>query len=513
MRYSRVLTALGLVLATTGLSAAPAWMVQPATQPTTLAAPVPRPADSPVERWYEISLGGKHAGHQFEEISTKDGRITTKTEVLLVMKRGDADTRSTIESRIVENEKNDVISMWTKSALGGDPVEAEYVFDAEGVTVKRTQYGATRTTRVSRPADGWLSPRAAQKFLAMRQTAGAKEIAVTTIDPAGGLTPSTETYTLLESTSLTAGGKPVKAWKYRVKSTRATEEQTVWLDERAEMIRTETELGVTKLVAMSSTREAALRPAEGTEIMISASVKAKGDASGTAKASTVEYILRLPGGELPELPKTSSQTVTRQDRSTSALEVKRVGEIPAAAADAQDASFLKSTSWVDRDDPEIKALAAKALKGVEDTPAAKAEAIRKFVHRYITNKNFGSGFATASQVARSKAGDCTEHAVLCAAMLRVAGVPSRVASGLVFAREFGKERDVFAYHMWTQAIIEQGGKPRWVELDATLNDEAFNAAHIALAVTSLADGEFETSMAPIAKLLGKLEIEVVKVER
>ena len=124
----------------------------------------------------------------------------------------------------------------------------------------------------------------------------------------------------------------------------------------------------------------------------------------------------------------------------------------------------------------------------------------------------GVGFATASEVARSKSGDCTEHALLTAAMLRVAGIPSRVASGLVFADQFAGEKKVFAYHMWAQALIGTGAEAHWVDLDATLSGQAFDATHLALVVTTLKDGEFESSMAPISKMLGKLRVEVVSAE-
>ena len=42
--------------------------------------------------------------------------------------------------------------------------------------------------------------------------------------------------------------------------------------------------------------------------------------------------------------------------------------------------------------------------------------------------------ATAAEVARSREGDCTEHAVLLAALARARGIPARVAMGLVYVR-------------------------------------------------------------------------------
>ena len=39
-------------------------------------------------------------------------------------------------------------------------------------------------------------------------------------------------------------------------------------------------------------------------------------------------------------------------------------------------------------------------------------------------------------------------------MLRADGIPARVASGLVYADGFLGSRDIFGWHMWTQALID-----------------------------------------------------------
>ena len=52
-----------------------------------------------------------------------------------------------------------------------------------------------------------------------------------------------------------------------------------------------------------------------------------------------------------------------------------------------------------------------------------------YVKRTLTNKNFSTALASAAEVAEKLAGDCTEHSVLCAAMLRARGVPARSAWG------------------------------------------------------------------------------------
>src|SRR5205085_515826 len=87
-------------------------------------------------------------------------------------------------------------------------------------------------------------------------------------------------------------------------------------------------------------------------------------------------------------------------------------------------------------------------------------------------RNFTEALATADEVARTLEGDCTEFAMLTAALLRAAGIPSRTAIGLVYVDL--ARGPVFGFHMWTEAWV----RGQWVPLDATLGRGHIGAAHI-----------------------------------
>ena len=204
----------------------------------------------------------------------------------------------------------------------------------------------------------------------------------------------------------------------------------------------------------------------------------------------------------------------------------------AGAATVDRSRYLAPSPFLDHRDPAIRALLA-SLDGAarprpvdadplpapepdqapatapdrpEETPRQRAARLTALVRSRISDKNLDTGFATASEVARTLSGDCTEHAVLLAALLRADGIPSRVASGLVYLERFAGGRDVFGYHMWTQALI--GG--RWIDLDAALPGEVdgFDATHVALAVSALDGPEAAADFVPLAGLIGRLRIEV-----
>jgi transglutaminase-like putative cysteine protease len=115
--------------------------------------------------------------------------------------------------------------------------------------------------------------------------------------------------------------------------------------------------------------------------------------------------------------------------------------------------------------------------------------------------------APADQVARNLEGDCTEFAMLTAAMCRAAGVPSRTAMGLIYADVRGMP--AFSFHMWTEVAIDN----RWVPIDATLGKGYVGATHLKVTDHSWHETRTMTPLFPVLRVVGRLSIEVVRVEQ
>jgi len=167
--------------------------------------------------------------------------------------------------------------------------------------------------------------------------------------------------------------------------------------------------------------------------------------------------------------------------------------------------FLAATRFLQCRDPRVVEHARRAAAG-QTNPAKVAVQMEKYVNRKLVKKNFSTALASAAEVAKNLEGDCTEHAVLLAAMLRARKIPSRIAVGLVYMEHLAS----FGGHMWTEAWLD--GK--WIPLDATLGRGGIGAAHIKLSESSFADDAPSpvTAFLPLMKILGKLQIEVVKAE-
>ena len=115
---------------------------------------------------------------------------------------------------------------------------------------------------------------------------------------------------------------------------------------------------------------------------------------------------------------------------------------------------------IDYDEPSVGKARAKAIELCGPSPTA--DQLARFVGTYIDRKDMLRGFDLASQVARRKEGDCTEHAVLLAALARSFGIPARVVMGMALVAIDGKVEAVG--HAWTE--VHQSG--RWKLADAAI---------------------------------------------
>jgi transglutaminase-like putative cysteine protease len=224
--------------------------------------------------------------------------------------------------------------------------------------------------------------------------------------------------------------------------------------------------------------------------------------------SEVVYRITVKGDDKPEtaLARDARQKVEKVNGQSFELHVRAVRDPQNGVSGAKvEEEFLQSCYFIDSDNERVKALATKSV-GDETDPWKKARAIERWVHAKMRGDS-SVAFCTASQVAQDLRGDCRQHAMLTAAMCRAAGVPSRTALGLIYVNRGGR-RPEMGFHMWTEVWIEG----EWIAIDATLGRGSVGAAHIKISDHSWHDVQSLTPMLPVARVLGKLSIEVLRVE-
>jgi transglutaminase-like putative cysteine protease len=154
---------------------------------------------------------------------------------------------------------------------------------------------------------------------------------------------------------------------------------------------------------------------------------------------------------------------------------------------------LQPDLLVQSDAPELKAQSA-AIVGAESDGLTAATKIASWVYRQVQKRPTLS-IPSALEVWRAGVGDCNEHSVLFAALARAAGIPARIASGLIYAD------GSFFYHAWNEVYLG-----RWITVDATLDQVPADATHVRLIL-----GGPERQV-ELVRVIGKLGVRVVDYE-
>lgn len=473
------------------------------------------------ERWFAVELGGNRVGWMHQQQKTVGDLITSSSKMEFSVARDQAGAKITMSGTFVETKAGKPVSMSSVMKFGKQPTTMQATFGDKDIEVSVTASGRTERSTRPLPEGTWLTPAAATEYVKQRMAAGAESIVVRTMEPMGGgmdpmsaLKPATVERKGKSPTDFTFGSKTIKATKWITTTSSApTLKSTEVVDEEGLSLSTEANMGMI-VMTMKAVDEAEAKAAyKAPEMMINTFVTPDRPIRNPRTIRKAVYLLSIPDGDMPSVPVTGSQQVAAVDAKSIRVNISADAPVAAPEADVKNSLFTACPTTLNCNDPEIKKLAAEAVAKASDSKAAKAEAIRLFVHKHINKKDLDVGFATASEVARTHQGDCSEHGVLTAALLRANGIPSRVIAGVVYADSFAGAKDIFAYHMWTQALLDVDGKPTWIDLDATLGPgTVFDATHIALAAASLGEEDTQESLATIAMLLGRLKVVVESAE-
>jgi len=281
---------------------------------------------------------------------------------------------------------------------------------------------------------------------------------------------------------------------------------TLWVDTDGQILKQHQDL-LGGLVQFRTTKESALSEGGPVQFDLAKDTIAKvtHKIPDPDRTRQITYRITIKDEDAAQLiPTDSRQTVQPEAGKSSAIIVIRsAGPLDGKPkADAVDPQYLKPNTLVTSEDRRVRTLTQQATRGATD-PWEKAKRINKSVFSIVQHKSFSVAFASAGEVARNRAGDCTEHAVLAAAMYRAAGIPSRVVVGLIYV----ESREGFGYHMWNEVFING----RWVALDSSWNQSEVDAVHIKLSDTSLEGVSPFEAFLPVARVMGKVEIEPIEI--
>ncbi len=243
-----------------------------------------------------------------------------------------------------------------------------------------------------------------------------------------------------------------------------------WMTEDAEVYKMETaSLGMT---FVKVDKQEAIGEVGQFDIVLRTNVQLKGE-KPVPGIKHFKAKISLPDGDITKtFVSNDRQKVTAgesKDRGIISIKLKDVNEnsaIPLPINDEKLSLYLKPSIYVQSDDPEIISK-AEEIVGQEKNSWIASMKICRWVYQNMKNKNYKVGFGTAKQTLKDLQGDCSEHTVLFVGLARASGIPSRIATGLVY------HKDAFYYHFWPEVYVG-----RWVSMEPTLGQIQADASHI-----------------------------------
>jgi len=255
---------------------------------------------------------------------------------------------------------------------------------------------------------------------------------------------------------------------------------TIWADPKTlEPVMTQINMpGIGLLTLLRSTQAAAEGPLGDTPDLMRLQTIRLGQriSGGMADLKSITYKITLSDDSEPKklIRTDDKQSIDNIKGKTFELTVdSRRMPLKLAKEEPAGDEFIKSNFYINSDDETVKKLAERAVGKVAD-PWDKAKAIERFVRGNMKSVNYSEAMATADHVAKTLSGDCSEYAMLTAAMCRAQGIPSRTALGVVYVDSPTFGGPALAFHMWTEVYI----KGQWLGLDSTLGQGGIGPGHL-----------------------------------
>lgn len=457
---------------------------------------VPALANKPIRpdrlEYAAIITAGKKIGYAVTEFKTKDNMAHSTTRIVLKLHRGATKLTFDTTHRCVETLDGKPVSFALALLQGLTTQNIEGFIDNAGKLNVTIVSGVHKQTRKIDWPEGAVLEHGS--YLAMRR-AGLKlgtKVTFKTLDPMS-LTPITATFTVGKRTKVDLLGHVVLLTEIQTltKGRMGSISGTNYVDENCETFKIIKSMIGIQIELVKCAKEIAmeqndvldilnhLKPNDVLDILNRSVLACPTPLENLPSRKTISYTIEATSIKAKlDLPTTDNQTIKRVGRDRIILTVSPVSSpkaqtMPYKGNDADALAALKPTSHIQCDNKTIVALAKQAIGDATDATVA-AKRIEAFVRSYISEKNLSVGYASAIEVTESREGDCTEHAVLTAALCRAAGIPAQIVGGMVYIPEFAGRKSIFAPHVWNRVLI--GNK--WIGLDAAIG--TYDSGHIAV---------------------------------
>jgi hypothetical protein len=471
-------------------------------------------AGSDEAEYLAVFMEGKKVGYAVETRIVSDDKVTTSEQVSITISRGGISVTIEMTETSFETTSGEPLGFESEQKLGAMVMKMTGQVDKQGtVSLITNSMGAEQKSTLQWPQGAVMAE--GLRLLTLKK--GLKEgtqysvkifspgimqalnadILIGSeqhVDLLGRVVPLIEVTTAL---NMPGAGKVVS---------------TSYVDRNLKMQKTITPIAGMRVEMVACPREFALGKNDMLELIDRMFLASPELLNNLDSTKSITYFLSpVKEGAEFTIPSNDNQKAQTLDNGKVILKIEPVAALrginfPYKGSDTTVLEALEPTRYLQSDNEQIIELARRAVGDTKDAAEA-AKKIETFVANYIENRSLSVGYATAVEVTESRQGDCSEFAVLTAAMCRAVGIPAQVVAGVAYVDDFLGNRG-FGGHAWTQAYIGD----KWIGLDASFKGAGrggYDAGHIALAVGNGEPVDFFN----LASTLGQFKIDKLTIER
>ncbi|UCD48895.1 MAG: transglutaminase domain-containing protein [Phycisphaerales bacterium] len=459
-----------------------------------------------------VFMQGKKVGYAIHTRKVEGGKVTTSEQVSITISRLGVPVTVKMTETSVETTEGKPLAFESIQLLGFVTMKVTGTVNDRGIIeMANSSLGSVQNSTMPWPEGAVMAEGLRLLTLEKGLNAGV-EYTVKVFNP--GITNALEANVSIgEKKNVDLLGRVVKLTEVTttmVMPGTGSVATTSYVDDEMQTLKTTTAIAGMQVEIVECAKEFALGDDDVLELIGMMFVDSPTSLGNPRLASSITYWLAPHPGADFAVPTTDNQKAERLADGKIKLVVRPVSAaggatFPYNGNDPELLEALESTRFLQSDHEDVLKLARQAVGSTEDAAEA-VQRIEAFVADYIENRSLSVGYASAAEVLESRQGDCSEFAVLTAALCRAVGIPAQVVVGIAYVQDFAGHEG-FGGHAWTQAHVGD----RWIGLDAAFKGSGrggHDAGHIALAVGNGEPGDFFN----MASALGAFKIEKLEVE-
>ncbi len=466
-----------------------------------------------LDRWYEVFMNGSKIGRAHSTMKLIEDEVVSESSFNMAIKRAGISVEMKAMERTRESIAGEIKSFSGEIKMAGVPILKKGWIEGNEIVVKEKQFFRETEKRYPFDSEGRMTW-GLMKLLrekGFKQAGSEFETKMYSADFGMASTTKAKIKSLGEKT-ITINGKDCKVFQNEITLlTGMGEMKTInWLDHNGFAVKTKMQMGGIPIEIKQCTEQVAKKSSESKDFLFETLIFL--DQQIPPNADSIRFKVKILKGEMTKkLHSNRNQKIEWIDGKNFIVDVQvehwNKSSLKKENHQKVGMEYRESNLMIDSEDQLIRKLAKGAGRGSKNI-IDLSENLFLFAHQYIRHKNFRVGFATAGETARSREGDCTEHAVFLAALGRALGIPTRVATGIVFMNEFEKKENVMGFHMWTEFHLN--GK--WRTLDSALKKIGSHPDRITFSVSSLSQDSLIEIGLGLAEMIGNIEVEIESAE-